>query len=126
MLDKRSLKLLEYIDKECQSGGYKVFTTKELISAFPEDDIADEDGVRECVRTLADREYISVKYQDDAEVCLMPLSKGRLVFENRLDDEIEKFRAERRYFIFSFLGAMAGGFIVALIVAAVLLLAGGG
>lgn len=123
MLDKRTLALLEYINGEC-GGGYKIFSTEELINALPAVFGADAEGVRECVKTLSERDYISVKYQDEKEVCLSPLMKGRLVFENRIDDEIEKVRSERRYFVFSFVGALSGGVLAGLITAVILFIFG--
>lgn len=125
MLDKRCLAFLEYIDKACDRGGYKIFAVEELVSAMPAEFGADAEGVEECVLNLSAKEYISVKYMDEAEICLSPLTKGRLVFEQRLDEEIEKSRAEKRYFAFAFLGALSGGALVALFAAVIRLLAGG-
>lgn len=114
MLDKRCVSLLEYIDKECAEGGYKVFEVKELLAALPAEFGADAEELERCVLTLSAKEYINVKYIDEEEICLIPLSRGRLVFERRLDEEIERSRAERRYFAFSFTGAFFGaGFVAA-------------
>ena len=118
MLDKRCIELLNIINHECKDSGYKIFSVGELISLMPERFGIDGLGLIECIKTLYEREYISVKYQDDNEVCICPLTKGRLVFENRLEEELEKSRAEKRYFLFSFVGALAGGigsFLVALL-----------
>ncbi len=112
MLDKRCLSLLEVINSACENSNYKVFTVEELISLMPSYFNIDQYGVLECVKTLWEREYISVKYQDDFEICMCPLTKGRLVFENQLSEEIEKMRAEKRYFLYSFLGAILGGAII--------------
>ena len=81
----------------------------------------DENGVNECLKTLFDHEYISVKYQDDSEICLSPLPKGRLVFENKLEQEIEKEKTRKSYLIYSFLGSFFGGISVTLF--AIILLA---
>ncbi len=115
MLDKRSLSVLEYFDKECLNCGYKVFEIEDIISFMPKEYGLDKENLLECVKTLSENGYISVKYIDEVEVCLTPLPKGRLVFENRLDTEIEQVRAERRYFRYSFLGALLGGGAIALI-----------
>lgn len=109
MLDKRSLSVLEYLNKQCLNCGYKVFDLAETVSALPVEYGFDKESVMECIRSLSERSYISVKYTDENEVCLSPLPKGRLVFENRIDSEIEKSATEKRYFKYSFLGAFLGG-----------------
>lgn len=118
MLDKRTLSLLKIIDSETVSGGYKVFSFSDLVSAMPSYFDVDESGIRDLLKDLYDKEYLSVKYEDDKEVCLSPLPKGRLVFENIIDEEIEKSRSARKYFFYSFMGAASGGasiFIIFLI-----------
>ena len=117
MLDKRCLSLLNIINRECVGTGYKIFATEDLLSYMPARFGLDKDSVLDCVKTLSEHEYISVKYQDDFEICLSPLNKGRLVFENQIDGEIEKARAQKFYFIYSFLGALIGGtFVIILFV----------
>lgn len=124
MLDKRCLALLNILNSECLSSGYKVITIEELTTSMPAFFGIDSDGVRECLGTLSEKEYISVKYQDETEVCLCPLPKGRLVFENRIDEEIDRSRNRRTYFLYSMFGAFAGGFIAAALALIVLLIAG--
>ncbi len=124
MLDKRCLKLLDIINGECLNSGYKVVEISTLIAAMDVSFGMDEEGIRECLEMLSAREYISVKYEDDKEVCLCPTPKGRLVFENRIDDEITEHRSRKYYFLYAFLGSAAGGAVSALI--AVLILALGG
>lgn len=124
MLDKRCLALLNIVNGQCESSGYKIFSVDELISEMPAAFGIDELGISECVGTLAEREYISVKYQDDVEICMCPLTKGRLVFENRIDEQIEKSRAEKRYFIYSFIGSFTGGALILLIAIIILTFSG--
>ena len=125
MLDKRSLALLNIINEECLGTGYKIFAVDELAAALPTAFGMDSEVVRVCIKTLSEHEYVSVKYEDEREVCLSLLTKGRLVFENRIDEEVEKSRAEKRYFAYSFFGALIGGGILALICALVFALSGG-
>lgn len=121
MLDRRCLALLEIINAECQNSTYKIFAVRELVLSMPERFGIDENGICECLKTLFDHEYISVKYQDDSEICLCPLPKGRLVFENKLEQEIEKEKTRKSYLIYSFLGSFLGGISVTLF--AIILLA---
>ena len=82
------------------------------------------ESVREIIKNLAAREYISVKYEDEFEVCLKPLAKGRFAFERALDEEVEKERDAKRYFLWSFLGAAAGGGFIAFVTLIVALISG--
>lgn len=119
MIDAKSFALLKVLDSECSGQGYKIFSIDELRLSLPEEYGFTADGVREALKTLSERDYVSVKYEDEREVCLKPLVKGRLAFENKIDDEVELNRAEKRYFLWSFLGAAAGAatvFIVALFI----------
>lgn len=125
MLDKRCFAVLDVINKECQNSNYKVFSVEELLLSIPAHLGVDNAAFFECINTLCDHEYISVKYQDDLEICLCPLTKGRLVFENKLDEEIEKARLSKKYFIYSFLGSFLGGIIAAIIYLIITLTVGG-
>lgn len=125
MLDKRCLALLNILNGECLNSGYKVMEISALASAMPKSFGMDEDGIRECINALSEREYISVKYEDEREVCLCPLSKGRLVFENRIDDEIAEARTKRTYFLYAFLGSAIGGVFSVLVALTVFLVTGG-
>lgn len=109
MLDRRSLALLEYLNTLCLDQGYKIVTFNEVITALSSVVNMDKDTITESLSNLVSHEYVSVKYQDDIEFCVIPTSKGRLVSENRIDAEIEKSKAEKRYFKYSFLGAFLGG-----------------
>ena len=125
MLDKRCLALLDLINGECLNSGYKVMEIAALAQAMPPRFGIDEEGVRECIDTLSEREYISVKYEDEREICLSPLPKGRLVFENRIDEEIAEGRSRKTYFLYAFLGGAAGGIFSALAVLLAFAVGGG-
>ncbi len=109
MLDERTLALLDIINYECADGGYKVFFTKDLLSSFPKHFSVQEEVLFECIETLANHQYISVKYQDQKEICLTSLAKGRVEMENRLDAKIENLEYNKRHLFFSFLGGLLGG-----------------
>ena len=122
MLDKRCFALLDIINTRCKDSGcsgYKVFSFKELKDAMPTKLLLDENGVVECLFALEERDYISVKYQDKEEICLCPLTKGRLVFENRIDEFLEKLRVQKKCFLFSFFGSLVGAILGFLLLVAV-------
>lgn len=123
MLDKRSMALLKIINEECINSGYKIFSVEQLINSLPSELGVDENVFLICIKNLFDREYISVKYQDENEICLVPLAKGRLVFENAIEEEIEINSIKKKYFAVAFcggtFGSILGGLIVAIIKAVV-------
>lgn len=116
MLDKKTLLLLNIINDACDNGGYKIFEISELISLFPSDVSIDSNALRESVKTLSEHGYLSVKYEDENEFCLMPLPSGRAKTE--LDkNERESTKIRNRYqFFYSFLGSLIGG-VTTLIIA---------
>ena len=124
MLDHRTDALLDKINLHCQTGGYKVFLIEDLLSAMPSAFGIDETALLDCLDVLKNHQYISVKYQDDIEICLMPLIKGKVESENRLDQEIEKMKCQKQYFLASFLGGLAGGVITSVIFAIIMLIGG--
>ena len=119
MPDKRSLDLLDYILDACSSSGYKVFSVEELVSAMPAAYGMDKEGVVNCLKMLAEHDYVSVKYMDGVNVCACPTPRGRQVKENRIEREIEKAQVSARYFLYAFLGALSGGVLSAVIGCAV-------
>lgn len=108
MLDKRSIALLDIINGICSNCGYKVLDIEELVSLMPKEYGVDIETVRESISALSEREYISVKYEDEKEVCLSPLPKGRMVFENKVDGEIKSKKDKKSYFAYCFLGSFFG------------------
>ena len=115
MLDERCLRVLEYFNQQCLRCAYKIFETEEVAKSMPKALGMDKNAVLDCVRTLSAREYVSVKYWGDDEICLTPTSSGRLVFEKRIDSEIEKCTTTRKTFLCAFLGALVGGGAIILI-----------
>ncbi len=124
MLDKRCFALLDFFNAACESSGYKVFDTEEILLAMPKEFGMEKEGLKECVYSLCEKEYLSVKYYDDDKVCLSPLPKGRLVFEKKAEEELLNEKSVKRYFVCSFIGAAFGGTVSALIVSVIRLFGG--
>ena len=120
MLDKKSLALLKTIISQ-SDGGYKVFSTEELCLNTPKQFNMDANEFNDCINVLVENEYISVKYQDDNEICLLVLNKGRALFENLSDEKKEKIKNNHKYYLSAFAGAFTGS-ISALIFFSVALL----
>ena len=123
MLDERTFALLNLINLECQNGGYKVFLIKDLIYSMDKYSFDVYDFL-ESIERLKNHQYISVKYQDDNEICLAPLIKGRLESEKRLERKIEQTENEKKYFFYSFLGGIIGGVLVGSVALIIKLLGG--
>ena len=109
MIDNRSLALLKILCLNSNGSDYKVFDVIDLLNQMPKEFSTDKSLIENGLNFLSERDYISVKYQDDKEVCLALTQKGRLVFEKRIDDEIDKTTSARKYFVWAFLGGTAGG-----------------
>ncbi len=124
MLDSRSKQLLQVLNTECEGSTYKVFDKEFLISSMPKAVGLDEFGLKHCLNFLLEREYISIKYEDEKELCVCPLPKGRLLFEENLDSEIEVFNNKKSLLLYSFFGAFIGSFFVSLLITLVLALVG--
>lgn len=122
MLDERSMTLLKIINGECVGTGYKIFALEDLVLSLPRELYIDKEEVSKLIVNLCEREYISVKYQDENEVCVCTLPKGRMVFENAVNMEIQARRVEKRYFLHAFLGGGLGGIIGAIVTALLFLL----
>ena len=117
MLDERSMTLLKIINGECVGTGYKVFALEDLAFSMPSVYSVDKEEVSRLLLGLCEREFISVKYQDENEVCACTLPKGRTVFEKAVEREIENRRVEKSYFFNAFLGGGLGSLIGALALA---------
>ncbi len=111
MLDYKCLSVLEYIIRECKTPNYKILSTKEILSAMPREYAFDVETIFSCLETLFSKGYVSIKYKDENEICISPLPKGRQVFENRLDEEINKVKTIKTCATFSFLGSILGSLI---------------
>lgn len=108
MLDGRGKSLLKAINETCE-GSYKVISYSELAERLPPYYGMNEEDVKFGLSVLASRDYVSVKYQDDADVCVCPLPKGKRLFEDEEDERAKEYEARRSDFIACFWGAFAGG-----------------
>lgn len=124
MLDNRCSALLNIINNECKGGEYKIIGIEELRLAMPAHFGETNESIEKNLQFLCARDYISIKYQDEREVCLIPLSKGRLVYEKQLEEEIDRAKNRKTYFFSSFIGGFLGGLIGGVICLMILLFGG--
>ncbi|MCQ2399294.1 MAG: hypothetical protein MJ072_02175 [Clostridia bacterium] len=122
MLNKSSAVVLNTLRSLLSGSAYEVFKVAEIFSALPVTAELSEEELKNEIAFLNDGEYISVKYQDDDEICLAVMPKGRQRFDG---EEQENAKTDRRHdlFVYSFFGGFFGG-LIAVTVAVVLLLTG--
>jgi hypothetical protein len=117
MLDKRTSSVLACINELCEEGTYKVIEAEELIKSLPVKFMTEEDGLKQMIKYLKEREYINIKYSDDKVYCLCPLPKGRLYFEQENSEKSDSSKKFKEFLWTAFFGAMAGSIIGAVITA---------
>ncbi len=125
MLDKRCIALLDVINSNSNDSGYKIFSFEELISLLPIRLSFDVEGLMETLSNLSRNEFISIKYQDENEVCLRPLIKGRVAIENKTEKDLEENSFKKKLIIFSFLGGLFGGLLSGVIIFVIKIIGGG-
>lgn len=121
MIDKKSLALLKTIINQTDSG-YKVFSIEELCLNTPKQFNMDANEFNGCIEILVENEYVSVKYQDDNEICLLVLNKGRALFENLSEEKKERIKNNHKYYLSAFAGAFTGSISALLFFGVVLIL----
>jgi hypothetical protein len=124
MLDDRTDYLLNFINRECSEGTFRIFSPSELLAAFPKKYAVDTDGLLLIMGYLKEREFILVKYADEESICLTPLPKGRLYHEERASRKKDIFH-ERKILWVAFLGSILGGVIGHLLALVISPLVGG-
>lgn len=108
MLDRKTGELLNLLNNLCVGGAYKILEISDLVLKMPQSFALDEEEIRESLRVLQEKDFIKIKYEDEREVCISTLPKGRFFHENMIDKIIEEKTEKRQYFIYGFLGAFFG------------------
>ena len=114
MLDKISLTLLTIIDEQCALNGYRVFEFDELVKLLSTPSISPS-VIKECLVNLNASGYISIKYQDEFEVCMTCLPKGRQVIERERATEQTLAQFKRIHLKNSLLGGFLGGVVASVL-----------
>ncbi len=115
MLDRQTSELLKVLNSFCKDGSYKVLEKNEIIEKMSNKFKPDNDSLSQMLSHLSERNYLNIKYADDAVYCLAVLPKGRL-----FDEKVREISVERKKFnknltitivlssACGFLGAMLG------------------
>ena len=123
MLDKISLTLLTIIDEQCALNGYRVFEFDELVKLLPTPS-TNLSVIKECLVNLNASGYISIKYQDEFEVCMISLPKGRQLIERERATEQTLAQFKRIHLKNSLLGGFLGGVVASLLSLIIFLIIG--
>ena len=114
MLDRRTDKLLKKLNLLCNSGGFCILESEELLF-----DGEDDDSIKGMLGYLEDRKYLDMRYAEEGEYCIRLLPEGRLYSEcEHRERETEKKRQKTLACcsaLGAFFGALIGGGIVILI-----------
>lgn len=115
VLDERSSRLLAAINGICENGGYRIIEERELLGAFSAADGVDGARLSEMLSRLETQRYLEIRYAEDGEYCLRPLSAGVRYSEQERGEKREAFRRRREAALFALAGGAVGGFLGALI-----------
>ena len=119
MLDSKSTSVLIVVNSLCQDG-YKVLSLTEILSKFTKENLISQTALCQILSELDYKGYISIKYQDDSEVCLSTLPKARLVLEQNAIKKEQELKDNRLNFKNAFFGSLCGGLLSDVIIVAVL------
>ena len=121
MLDSKSTSVLIAINSLCKDG-YKVLSLTEILSTLPKELSFSQITLCQTLSELDYKGYISIKYQDDSEVCLSTLPKARLILEQTAKEIEQSLKDNRLNFKNACLGSLCGGLLSDVIIAVVLLI----
>ncbi|MGD9901343.1 MAG: hypothetical protein AB7S44_02265 [Spirochaetales bacterium] len=123
MLDKATQNVLSIINDGCKDNNFIIIKDSDIVPKLNKKNKLSDDGVKDAVNYLAEREYVKLKYAEDGTYCLAMLPKGRLFDENTNEDNYKVREEDKRNYkflmqiafisaLFSFLGAAAAVLIL--------------
>ncbi len=114
MLDAKTQKILTKILTQCKDGGYAVISYSDLLEECESENSTEE--VKHTVMFLIEKEFLSCKYYDDENICIIPLPKGRLTEEeiSEKDKKIDNFNNNslKKIFFISFLSSFLSSALI--------------
>jgi DNA-binding MarR family transcriptional regulator len=119
MLDSKSTSVLIAVNTLCQDG-YKVLSLTEILYELPKEVLISQTTLCQTLSELEYKGYLSIKYQDDSEVCLSTLPKARLFLEQTATEIEQSLKDNRLNFKNAFFGSLCGGLLSDVIITVVL------
>lgn len=115
MLDKRTAALLNTVNAQCSSGGYKIFTEEDFLSCFEPAWGVTGENLSHMLDHLSENGYINVKYADGGMYCVMPMPLGRSYSEREAEKENKDLKSLKCFARAAFFGGLIGGGVGSLI-----------
>jgi ABC-type bacteriocin/lantibiotic exporter with double-glycine peptidase domain len=126
MLDKSTAKVLGIVSEQCKDNNYIVIKNEDITPFLKRKNKLTDEGIKETINYLAEREYLKQKYSEEGTYCLTILPKGRLFDENQKEAKhnLKQENKRNRWFLlkimvisafFSFVGAASAVIIASYI-----------
>lgn len=107
MLDKIGVRLLNLINLKGIENSYVVLSADELMSGL--DGAVDRKELSIYLDQLKNDGLIAVRYEDEREICLLLLPKGKATYQSLKDGADVKRKIDKKNLKYSFLGGSVGG-----------------
>ncbi len=109
-MDKRKELLLGYLNGICSLNEYKIINLSEITLLNPL--FSDEETAKKAVKSLADEDYVKVKFFDGEQYCISATVKGKSFFEK--ERAVKKTEKKEKLYVFlaSFCGSFLGGLLI--------------
>lgn len=119
MLDERTELLLHKLNELCAGGGFRIVEEGELVSYFTGKNGADGEDVRAMLEYLRAGGYVDLQYAEEGVYCVRPLPEARRYEESRRESRRAETRSRRTGLFFSAVGGFLGALLGAAVVLAV-------
>ncbi|MCM1043827.1 MAG: hypothetical protein NC350_06480 [Corallococcus sp.] len=117
MLDRKTEIILKYLSNTIGTN-FTVVTKTDLIDALAKKASVDDVQLDSSLNYLKENNYITVKYQDSAEICLAVTMKSAAYLEHKSSEatKAELTKKQHAYvFLYGALGAFVGAFLAVLL-----------
>ena len=126
-MNKKALRLLQYIINNSVEGEFVVLSKPEVKSAL-NDQIENLEELDGLIRYLELKKYIDIKLNDNNSVVVKPSLSGLVVAGSEKSDNVSGVislkESNFRHFISGLVGGILGGIIVATVVAIIIIFRG--
>ncbi len=125
MLDDICLNLLNFLSSECEGNKYKILSLEEIAFSLPEKFHLTVEDARKYIAELVRKELISLRYEDEKEICLALSIKGRAIIQSKRDKAEETKIKQRKIFTYAFFGSFLGSAVFFILIFLALFIRGG-
>lgn len=119
MLDERTGILLHKLNELCAGGGFRIVEEDELISYFTGKNGAGGEDVRAMLEYLRTGGFVDLQYAEEGVYCVRTLPEARRYEEDVRESRRAETRSRRTGLLFSAVGGFLGALLGAAVVLAV-------